>query len=483
MNTDLAIAVVTSVINDIVGTATGHNVSNLSPASPPTNAEPHIYVCLYQVVQNPHLINQDLPTRRGDGSLRNRPRIALDLNYLFTFYGSESELVSQRLLGTTMRALHAQPILSRERIAHVIESNEYLKFYDPEECFETIRISPHPLSLEDMSKLWSIFFQKPHALSVAYQASVVLIEAEESISVPLPVVQPKVYVLPIHRPVIEQITVAGDDPRIFPDSTIVITGRDLSGDVTKIRINNQEKVVQPETDERITVNLSVSAGLQAGVCGVQVIHATLMGEPQELREVIESNVIAVVVHPKIESSPQTQPGALRVTMTHPVGPSQKVYLLLNSISAGGGFSFPASQRTVNTSEIDFQVLGLKGDRYLVRVQVDGAESPIDFNQQSPQILIYVIRGDENDSPKYKAPDKTLTLKVDPEVEAGGTGLSKELIIEKTDGSVDIPAIFDQIEDDKHTLVFHFSNPVEPGLYRIKLTIGGIQALNQPEIDI
>ena len=109
MNTDLAIAVVTSVINDIVGNAAGAAVSNLSPASPPTGDESHIYIYLYQVAQNPHWINQDLPTRRGDGSLKNKPRIALDLNYLLSFYGSSSDLAPQRLMGAAMRAL-SEPI-------------------------------------------------------------------------------------------------------------------------------------------------------------------------------------------------------------------------------------------------------------------------------------------------------------------------------------------------------------------------------------
>lgn len=483
MRTDLAIAVVTSVLNDIVATATNHNVSNLPPASPPANDEsPNIYIYLYQVAQNPHWRSQDLPTRSGDGGLRTKPRIALDLNYLFTFYGKESELIPQRLMGAAMRVLHAQPIISRERISQVAGSNPIIQGYDPGECFETIRISPLPLSLEDMSKLWSIFFQKPHALSVAYQASVVLIEAEEIISVPLPVVQPKVYVLPLHQPVIERITVEGGDPRIFPDSTIAITGRDLKGDVTKIRINDQEKVVQPETDERITVDLSEWTGLQAGACGVQVMHATMMGEPEELRDVIGSNVVAVVLHPRIEGSPVAQAGALKVTMTHPVEPSQKVYLLLNSISDKGGFSYPASPRTDGTSEIDFQVPGLTGDRYMVRVQVDGAESPINFSEQSPQILIYAIRGGV-DKPKYDSRQQRLILMVDPKVEADSAELKAKLISEKPDGPGPFTAESGQIEANMQTLIFRFSDPVTPGKYRIELAIKGVQAINQPEIDI
>ena len=34
------------------------------------------------------------------------------------------------------------------------------------------------MNLEELSKLWSVFFQTPYALSIAYQASVVLIEPD-----------------------------------------------------------------------------------------------------------------------------------------------------------------------------------------------------------------------------------------------------------------------------------------------------------------
>src|SRR5271165_5220408 len=58
-----------------------------------------INIFLYQVLPNASLRNCDLPTRRSDGTLVQRPRIALDLNYLFTFYGNDAELEPQRLLG------------------------------------------------------------------------------------------------------------------------------------------------------------------------------------------------------------------------------------------------------------------------------------------------------------------------------------------------------------------------------------------------
>src|SRR5207244_718340 len=75
---------------------------------------------LYQVSPNAALTNADLPARRNNGELMQRPQAALDLNYLLTFYGAEAQLEPQRLLASTVRALHARPILTREIIRQTI---------------------------------------------------------------------------------------------------------------------------------------------------------------------------------------------------------------------------------------------------------------------------------------------------------------------------------------------------------------------------
>ena len=41
-------------------------------------------------------------------------------------------------------------------------------------------MTPLPLNVEDLSKIWLMFSQIPYSLSVAYEARVLLIEAEEA---------------------------------------------------------------------------------------------------------------------------------------------------------------------------------------------------------------------------------------------------------------------------------------------------------------
>lgn len=142
---------------------------------------------LYQVVSNPAHVNSDLPTRRPDGALVRRPQVALDLHYLVSFYGNDADLEPQRLLGSVARALHARPVLTRDAILKTLQQSDappWIAASDLADQIERIRLTPLPLSLEELSKIWSVFFQTKYALSVAYSGSVVLIETNDQVQPP-----------------------------------------------------------------------------------------------------------------------------------------------------------------------------------------------------------------------------------------------------------------------------------------------------------
>lgn len=186
MSNYLAIAATTAtlkhLLNDaIVSIGINANVDTVGPAA--LNADSGkagINLFLYQVTTNAALRNIDLPTRRSDGSLSKRPQLALNLNYLLTFYGKEDELEPQRLLGAAVSLLHECPVLKRETIETVIEKRGHpdpgISASDLADQPEFIKFTLLSLDLEELSKLWSVFFQTSYSLSVAYQASVVLIE-------------------------------------------------------------------------------------------------------------------------------------------------------------------------------------------------------------------------------------------------------------------------------------------------------------------
>src|SRR5829696_4573415 len=182
MSNFLAVATVTATLSRTLSATVGTDVSavNVTTLRPDDAPERGVNVYLYQVGPNDAWRNADLPTRRDDGGLVQRPRVALDLQYLLSFYGDEAQFEPQRMLGSVVRTLHTRPVLTREMIRDTVSDpdNTFLASSNLADEIELIKFTPGSFSLEELSKLWSVFFQTPYTLSVAYQASVVLIEPE-----------------------------------------------------------------------------------------------------------------------------------------------------------------------------------------------------------------------------------------------------------------------------------------------------------------
>lgn len=196
MSNYLAIATVTETLRDILQDAAlvaipGATVTLHRPEAINSNPaeQAGINIFLYQVVPNTAWSNADLPTRNANGTLIQRPQVALDLYYLFSFQGSELMLEPQRLLGSAISALHANPVLTPDVINSAVGKISYLAQSDLAAQIERVRLAPLNLNLEELSKLWSVFYQIPYILSVAYYASVVLIEAQMDVPVVKPVLE------------------------------------------------------------------------------------------------------------------------------------------------------------------------------------------------------------------------------------------------------------------------------------------------------
>ncbi|MEU5084538.1 MULTISPECIES: DUF4255 domain-containing protein [Streptomyces] len=173
----------------------------VEPRKPPTEppAEPTISVFLYQVTPNSSRRNDDLPTRAPDGTLTRRARAALDLNYVISAYGDETELVGQRLLGSVVRTLHEIPVLPKD-IIELAGEKPYLAGSDLAETAQRVRFTPNVMDVDETSKLWGMLYQTPYALSVVYQASLIFIDGQETPVPAKPVERPEVRVLPYGAP-------------------------------------------------------------------------------------------------------------------------------------------------------------------------------------------------------------------------------------------------------------------------------------------
>jgi hypothetical protein len=395
MSNYLAIATATAALSEIllkpVQDAVGSNaaIEFKRPAAKgdPKEQHPHVNVYLYQVTPNAAYRNADLPTRRQDGTLVKRPMAALDLHYLFTFYGKEELLEPQRMLGAVASVLQAQPILSSPIIQSAISTYSFLLGSDLDSQVERVRFTPSTFSLEEFSKLWSAFFQVEYALSAAYQASVVLIESDESpAQQALPVESRNLYVSTFAQPVITlAMSQAGAGQPILPSSTLVIQGTQLQGDITTVRIGNL--IVTPPVVTQNAITMPIPAGLQAGVLGLQVVQQQLLGTPPAPHPGCESNIVALVLQPVIvaQSASATQ---INVTVNPAVQPNQRVTLLLNQNSttvppAPAAYTFTLPPLAASSNSLTCAISGLVAGVYFIRVKIDGAESPLDLNPASP----------------------------------------------------------------------------------------------------
>lgn len=423
MSNHLAIATVTAALREVVygaitAAVSGSDVSFARPATEDGengDAAPRANLFLYGVTPNPSWRNEDLPTRGPGGALMQRPRAALDLHYLISFYGKDADLEPQRMLGSVVRALHARPALTRNDIAAAIASHTFLELSDLAEQPESVRFTPVSLSLEELSKLWSVLFQTPYALTVAYQGTVVFIEAEAEAPKPtFPVRGRNVYVAELLRPDIAEVTeAAGASSPILPDGVLVMRGRGLAGEITRVRLGTRGDEWEPSLvsprEVRFPLGNVPMSKLRAGVQGVQVVHRRAMGTPAVPHRGEESNVAPFVLRPvvrKKDDDPMATDYAVRIlpplgvgqprrveVKVHPfVGKRQRVELLLTDVAdpARPAFLYPDHERTADTDTLEFDAPGLVTGRYLVRVRVDGAESMLELEPAAgdPNDLVY-----------------------------------------------------------------------------------------------
>lgn len=441
MSTVLAIASVTQVLKDLLNDGlidhditgiTGGNVTvtALSPDkidTTPDNEPSQLNLFMYQATPNLGWSNRGLPSRNGRGERISNPPLALDLHYLLTAYGA-NELHTEILLGYGMQLFHENPVLVRDAIRRALAppspvggglpSNlQALSTSELADQVEQIKITPEILNTEELSKLWAAF-QAKYRPTAAYKATVVIIESRRSTKPALPVRDRNIYVIPFQEARIEKIKSQSapgapivENHKILMGYKLVIEGNQLKSDVVKVNISGVEITPAAEDISSTRIILPLPSDLSAGIQSVQVIHQTLMGSPPEPHRGIESNVAAFVLSPDIQSFNVTnvqgtgtalRSADIRLTVTPEVGESQRVILLLNEFITGAttalphSYSFHAPPMTLlsppaPTGDITIPISGVKAGRYLLRIQVDGAESPLETDAvgrfHAPQITI------------------------------------------------------------------------------------------------
>lgn len=295
--------------------------------------KPRVNLFLYRVTENGFLKNQEIPGQ-GHPAAYGKPPLSLDLYYLLTAYGATAEsagnfvneMRAHYLMGSAMRVLHEYPIITKSLkttggspILHESLRDE----------FEKIKLCLDPISLEDLSKVWTAL-TLPYRLSAAYKVSVVQIESRQTRRYPRPVGEPKsagprVYAVPMRRP---QITDLGfirkGDPsktqRSFPyariDDKLIILGHNFAK-ATRVTLGTVDTIVQNTNlkDSRIEIAIPDDANLQPGPLPVKVIVDVMMGEPPKPHAGFHSNLAVFALVPRIDKHSllaSTGPRRLRI---------------------------------------------------------------------------------------------------------------------------------------------------------------------------
>ena len=354
-------------------------------ARAPGNNANQLNIFLYQALPNAAWRNMDMPGRANPGEIA-MPPLALTLHFLITAYGRDNDLVqpfSLQLLGVAMNVLHDHGVLLADEIKNALPGNDLYT------QIERVRLTLQPLSTEEISRLWT-GFQTPYRTSVAYEASVVLIDSKRSVKAALPVLargrdnsgisaQPSL-IPPF--PEIAEITLPDDQASAQLGDIATIEGHDFTADVQVLFRNSRlpdpiDRTPQPGgTTGKIQVLIDNDpAKWMAGLFTVSISATENKGTGQERVRV--TNEVPFAIAPSIIAATFPIPATLTagkasVTLTcHPkVRPEQRVALLL------GDREVIAEPITATTDKLTFIVQPAEAGSYLVRLRVDGVDSQI-----------------------------------------------------------------------------------------------------------
>jgi hypothetical protein len=381
-------ATLVQLLQDGFGAAMGGaQVSHYRPDGTGSSGPPAhgINVYLYKVQISAAFRGIDLPTRNPARHLTQRPTLGLELHYLLTFHGDEGDLQPQLCLASALVTLHSRPILDSLQVSSALKKlGQPLKDSDLAEQIEYVRFTPLPLSLDDLSKLWSMFPQTPYQLSVCYQASVVLLDAEEAPAPALPVRELVIEPSPFNLPIIDRVRPETVEFGTGTDNSFAVEGRNLSG--TKIRAllgASEAELAEGSSAERALV-----LPTEDSRAGVHLLCFELPSPFGEGHAGIRSNGYPVQLCPKVAADPVFEAGVdrvVRVEVAPAVAPTQRAVLSLTQFLedaslAPESFSVELGPREDALTSLKFGVKGLPAGEYLVRVAVDEAASRLTKGQ-------------------------------------------------------------------------------------------------------
>lgn len=396
-----SLAVVTATLEHILQDAANQAVAatDVRIGAPTANlaeeSKPLINIFLFRVLPDSGHRNDHFPTRGSGGTEIARARLTLDLHYVLSFYGDAAKFEPERLFGAAALALDHAPGLSVAAIeAASADSGNQPALAGADLAAEgrAIGLDPDQPSLEDWSKLWSVFFQVPYALSATYVVRGVMIETQDRPGAAIPVASTAIFAAPMWP---LQIRSAGPSPgQSGPTcwgSTLHLTGTGIARFGNSLRVNGEPRPLDEAAIVGDGIALSLDDALfggaapAAGAHELQVVAASSdPAMPDRLRR--GSNVVAFTILPVptlftpavgAGSAPGLRSGTVTVDFGPPLQAGQTATLLLSAVAAGQGGSLDlkvAPPAAFPASQVSFAFTDLAAGDYLARLDVDGFTS-------------------------------------------------------------------------------------------------------------
>jgi Pvc16 N-terminal domain len=405
-------AVLYQILNNIFASTTFGSVTvtalapDLVQSSQNSTATLQVNLFLHQVTPNPGWRNADLPSVSADGKsrLRNQP-LALDLHYLLTAYGREN-FEAEALLGYAVQALHQTPILARADIETALNPppsagnstlNGSLDLAGLADQVEMLKVTPSTLGREEMAWLWTAL-KADYRPTFPFQVTVVLIQADGPTSAPLPVVTRNIAAQASLLPAITSVTLPSGKSAASLGDPVTVSGTGL-GNATGVFLSNaylgiQFGAIVPSSVANTSLQFVLPAipsaigsppptPLPSGVYLLSVqVQAPGASTPAS------SNSLPLAIAPQITSAlPASVSGqgfALSPTCTPALLPRQQVSLIVGSQeTAVVPFQSATNTPTFNFSNVD-------PGTYLVRLRVDGIDSPVTYTPAPGSPTLQVI---------------------------------------------------------------------------------------------
>jgi hypothetical protein len=357
------------------------------PEQPPAGSrdDPRLNLYLVQVAPDPTLRSQDLPTRGAGGELVAVPQVGLDLRYLFSYFGPSPK--AQLMLGAIELALHEQPVLSPALIEHAFAGDPELLACGLQTQSPPVRITPSTVSLEDLSRFWSGFFQMPYTLSTMYQAGPLILSSA---------LTPGAYGPVQHV----GLAAAGMPPTLAalgtvtyaPATPVAVRGRGVRAGQWA-RVGGHWAPIEPGVDSALAFALptAVAAGT------VEVLLGELPsdgGTPQPISGTPERTLVVRPVLERVATVGEDE--RVTITLAPPLQPGQHVEVSLLAMALSGEGTPPSATLSIvagshsRTLTLPLPPGLLSAGLYLAIVAVDGVSSlPIveDGHAIRPTVLL------------------------------------------------------------------------------------------------